>query len=69
MRKVYTVNTDFFMFLFIHMNKQSILCDFQQGGICPKTGEFAISFADAEKYSHETDLHYFNMYELLNDDK
>jgi hypothetical protein len=66
MRKVYTGKTDVFMFVFVRFNKQSILCDFQQWGICPKSGEFVISFSDANSFSHETQLHYFNIYELFN---
>jgi hypothetical protein len=61
MRKVYTGRTDIFMYLFLRLNKQSILCDFQQWGVCPKTGDFVISFADANSFSHETKLHYFNL--------
>jgi hypothetical protein len=49
------------MYLFLRLNKQSILCDFQQWGVCPKTGDFVISFADANSFSHETKLHYFNL--------
>ena len=65
MRKVYTGRTDVVMFLFIHLYKNSILCDFQQWGVCPQTGEFVISFADAKRYAHEAELHHFNVYELF----
>jgi len=65
MRKVYTGKTDIFMFFLVHCNKQSILCDFQQWGVCPETGDFLISFADAKRFSHETDLHSFNIYDLF----
>lgn len=66
MRKVYKGRTDIFMFLFVRLFKQSILCDFQQWAVCPKTGDFVISFADANNYSHDTQLHYFNLYDLFN---
>jgi len=65
MRTVYTGQTDFFMFIFVRLDKQTILCDFQQWGYCPETGEFAISFADANHFSHETDLHFFNINEFF----
>jgi predicted choloylglycine hydrolase len=65
MRKVYTGKTDIVMFFLVRGNKQTILCDFQQWGVCPETGDFVISFADAEKFSHESDLHYFNIYDLF----
>ena len=65
LRKVYDGKTDFFMFIFLLLSKNSILCDFHQWSVCPETGEFVISFADAERYSHETELHYFNIYDLL----
>ena len=65
MRKVYTGRTDVFMFLFLRMGKNSILCDFQQWAACPETGDFVVSFADKNSFSHETELHHFNIYDLL----
>lgn len=65
MRKVYTGKTDIFMFFFVRFFTGSILCDFQQWAVCPETGEFVISFADATLHSHEAELHYFNMYDLF----
>jgi len=68
LRKVYTGKTDFFMFIFVNFAKSSILCDFHQWSVCPETGDFVISFADAERYSHETQLHYFNINEFFETD-
>lgn len=33
--------------------------------ICPETGDFAISFADANKSAHENTIHYFNFNNLM----
>ena len=68
LRKVYTGKTDFFMLIFVNLIKSGILCDFQQWSACPETGDFVISFADAESYAHETQLHYFNINELFETD-
>lgn len=65
MRKVYTGRTDIFMFLFLRMGRNSILCDFQQWAACPETGDFIVSFADKDSFSHENPLHYFNIYDLI----
>ena len=65
LREVYTGKTDFLMFIFLFLGKNTILSDFHQWSVCPETGEFIISFADAERYSHESELHYFNIYDLL----
>ena len=64
LRKVYTGKTDIFMFIFINFIKTGILCDFHQWSVCPETGDFVISFADADNNAHETQLHYFNLDEL-----
>ena len=32
---------------------------------CPETGDFAVSFSNGLKNAHETDVHYFNLYELM----
>ena len=32
---------------------------------CPETGDFAISFSEGLTNAYETDIHYFNLYELL----
>jgi hypothetical protein len=66
MRKVYTGRTDIIMFLSVRFHKQSILCDFQQWGVCPTTGDFVISFSDANTYAHEAELHYFKLSDLFN---
>lgn len=64
-RKVYTGKTDFLMFIFISLGTNSILSDFNQWSVCTETGEFVVSFADEKRFSHETELHYFNIYDLL----
>lgn len=68
LRRVYTGKTDLFMFIFICLNKRGILSDFHQWSACLETGDFVISFADAESYAHETQLHYFNINELFETD-
>jgi len=65
LRKVYTGKTDFFMFIFVNFVKGGILCDFHQWSACTETGDFVISFADADNNAHETQLHYFNINELF----
>ncbi|EMR74800.1 Acyl-coenzyme A:6-aminopenicillanic acid acyl-transferase [Thermoplasmatales archaeon SCGC AB-540-F20] len=68
LRKVYTGKTDLFMFIFVSLNKRGILSDFHQWSACPETGDFVISFADAESYAHENQLHYFNINGLFETD-
>lgn len=66
LRKVYSGKTDLLLSIFQSLyGGRGILCDFHQWSICPETGDFVISFADSESYSHETKLHYFNMYDLF----
>jgi hypothetical protein len=33
--------------------------------ICPETGDFVISFADADNSAHENTIHYFNFNDLV----
>ncbi|MEF8848147.1 MAG: C45 family peptidase [Candidatus Thermoplasmatota archaeon] len=65
LRKVYTGRTDFLLFMFLFLGEESILRDFQQWAVCPDTGEFVFSFADSEKFSHDSELHYFNIYDFF----
>ena len=65
LRKVYSGKTDFLLFFFLMIGKNSILCDFHQWAVCPDTGDFIISIANENKYAHETDLHYFNINDLF----
>ena len=64
-RKVYSGITDMFLFIFVHFYEGSLLCDFHQWSACPETGNFVISFADADSYAYENQLHYFNLNELF----
>ncbi len=61
LRKVYYGRTDILLFIFLNINKEGILCDYHQWAVCTETGEFAISFADANSHSHKTKLYYFNI--------
>ncbi len=66
LRKVYSGKTDVLLHIFQRLyGGRGILCDFHQWSVCPEKGDFVISFADAESYSHETQLHYFSIYDLL----
>jgi hypothetical protein len=65
LRKVYTGKTDFFMLIFLYLGKNSILSDFHQWSVCSETGDFVISIADEKRFSHNTELHYFNIYDLF----
>ena len=65
LRKVYSGKTDIILFFFIKFYRSGIFCDFHQWSVCPETGEFVISFADATNNSHKTKLFYFNIYNLL----
>ena len=67
-RRVYSGITDLFLFIFVHFYEGSLLCDFHQWSVCPETGDFAISFADADSYAYENQLHYFNLNEFFNRD-
>jgi len=61
LRKVYSGKTDFFMFIFLLLMKDTILADFHQWSVCTQTGEFVFSYADDKRNAHENNLYYFNL--------
>ncbi len=65
LRKVYSGRTDLLLFIFLLFGYRSILCDFHQWSVCPQTGDLVFSYADANNRAYQTDLHYFNMYDLF----
>jgi hypothetical protein len=32
---------------------------------CPETGDFAVSFSSGMTNAHENDVHYFNLFDLM----
>jgi hypothetical protein len=62
LRDVYTGKTDF---VFWFMQQLMSYTAAHQWVAYPETGEMVISFAEGETLADETDVHYFNLYELI----
>jgi predicted choloylglycine hydrolase len=61
-REVYSGETNL---IFRYFQKRGGKQDIHQWVANPKTGDFLISFASIEKCAHETTIHSFNLYDLL----
>jgi hypothetical protein len=70
LRDVYNYNTDVIWFkimdkIFEIVYDWDIYTSWHQWIACPETGDFVVSFANANNKACENPVHYFNFYELL----
>lgn len=63
-RNLYQGEVDFVFSLMVKMKMYTTL---HQWVVCPETGDLLISFADADRQAHETEVHSFNLFNLLNE--
>ena len=63
-RSIYRGETDLYL-RFLHRLGVEKFGSYHQWVCCPKTGDMTISFARGENYAQHADVHYFNLFELL----
>jgi hypothetical protein len=63
-RSIYRGETDVILKLYGLLGWEPFSA-FHQWVVCPDTGDFIVSYADSERQAQYNELHYFNLYELI----